>query len=208
LYYEGLKRKPYIHTGNSEITEEEFKGIGNSILGKPYGGLWASPFIPDSPRISPWIDWCVLNDFNIENLSLGVAFTIAEGARWAFLHSDEDLEKLGEKTGFIRYTVEESSFISVNFEAAAEIYDVIYFSTGKVPKRRKKMNSKTKVSVEMWDCESIVVTNFSVIDKQIDLGHPLSYYFRDKAAQDGSCNEEIYQKKEAGRKRRKRVSVN
>lgn len=200
---EEIKRKPYIHVGTNRITKEAFKDIKNSIIGKPYGGLWASPFISDNPRISAWIDWCLLNDFNLSRLGFGVAFTIKKEARWIFLHNDNDLEELGNEVGFVEFKCRGESFISVDFEAAAELYDVIYFSNGKKPMRMKKINSRTKVNTQKWDCESIVVTRFSAIGRQRDIGHPLSYYFRDKVAQENRHNEEIYIRKEAEKKRKK-----
>ena len=138
----------YRHYGSSTFDISKFVPIRNRseiscIATKPYGGLWASPIDSDAD----WYNWCLDNDFCIEELEKYFDFTLKDNSK---IISIEKLSDLNQIKGCYATTKNFYNHVVINFEALVESgYDAIDFL----------INSETYWFLYGWDVDSLLVLN-------------------------------------------------
>ena len=140
----------YIHYGHTKFDKSMFTKIKNvDCSTKPKGGLWAS----DVYAKRGWKEWCDAEEFRDCNKENSFTFTLADDANILHIDSVSDLQslpKVDDKFGIIF-----SSWILLDFEKLAEIYDAVEVS----------ISSDFDLYYQLygWDWDSIVIMNADVV---------------------------------------------
>ena len=88
-----VRGKRYIHYGSNEYDSDRFVPVQNvSGRNKPMGGIWASHV----NAVFGWKDFCVGNDFCVEELKESFKFLIDSSANVVEIHTHKDWYKLIE----------------------------------------------------------------------------------------------------------------
>ena len=149
-----MSRK-YIHYGSDYFEPSEFDQIENynGIMGKPFGGLWASPV--DSPNMS-WKDFCKSNNFELSKLKHSFTFEIVDSANILLINSDKDVHFLLEDSElFSTRSLGHISWHNLDFEKLIEYeYDGIevYMSSPDI-----------YWTFYGWDVDSLLVFNPDIL---------------------------------------------
>jgi hypothetical protein len=157
--------KKFIIMGFKDLSKDKFEPIKNRMMFvKPDGGLWASPYTPNSKYVSAWHRWCDGN-MGDKMSNDAIIFTLKKDARCFCIDGQDDLQVLidivGEQESPISMPFKIGSYI--DFEKAKEKFDAIYLTEGgrwrtHLPLERHYLNLYT------WDVESILVMNFDCIE--------------------------------------------
>lgn len=139
-----------IHYGSDQYSTGKFNPVGNrELFSKPRGGLWTSPV----NSVHSWKDWCIYNDFHLDELKKSFTLLINKGARILIINDVTDLINLPKidysNTGmnlFCNY---------YDFEKIAEEYDAIHLTA------RGEVNTRitTMDNLYGWDCETVFIMN-------------------------------------------------
>lgn len=163
--------KRWLHIGHQEFKENHFKAIKNIPLdNKPMGGLWASPFQMEGEYHSAW------HQFSLEvwgkiRSPKSFVFSFKKNARIYVIDTLDDLIQLIEQVGE-PYHPEFDPLKTllgrkyINFEEASLRYDVIYLTKAGQARTRTPFENQG-YSLYTWDCESCIVLNPHVIDRQL-----------------------------------------
>ena len=149
----------FISLGFKELKRELFdEPLNGNALNKPKGGLWASSFIDDR-RISHWHYAC--SDMELDKeLNYGVKFNLKQDARVYVIDNEENALEFFDKYNEIRYS---SRLSDIDWKKVREDYDAVYLTHNGL---RETKFSFTAMTFCGWDCESIVILNFDIIENQ------------------------------------------
>ena len=140
----------YIHYGHTKFDKRVFNKIKNvDCSTKPKGGLWAS----DVESEHGWKEWCNENEFRDCDKENSFTFTLSDDAKILYIESVNDLESLPKEKD--KFGMNFSSWILLDFEKLAEIYDVVEVSISSDFDLYYKLYG--------WDCDSIVIMNPDVV---------------------------------------------
>lgn len=155
--------KRHIILGKTALSKDKFSPIANhGGLLKPFGGLWASPYISHGNFLSGWHKWCVREQENwLTNDS--VILDIKDDTKFFVINSQKDLIQLFDIAGEFTNNITGLGK-SLDFEKASTIFDVIYL-TDKGQWETRLPHNKPQYSLHGWDCESMLIMNFDCIEK-------------------------------------------
>ena len=140
--------KTYIHYGHTSFDKNLFIKITNEKpMSKPRGGLWAS----DINAKYGWKDWNESAKFAECNKENSFTFTLYDNANILYINSVKDLESLSKAQDKFSFT----SWVSLDFEKLAEIYDAIEVNISSDYDLYYKLYG--------WDCDSILIMNPDVV---------------------------------------------
>ena len=142
--------KNYIHYGHTKFDKDLFTKIKNvDCSTKPRGGLWAS----DIYTKYGWKEWCNENEFRDCDKENSFTFTLSDNAKILYIESVNDLQSLPKVDD--KFGINFSSWILLDFEKLAEIYDAVEVS----------ISSDFDLYYQLygWDCDSIVIMNPDVV---------------------------------------------
>lgn len=158
--------KQWLHIGMNFIDTKQIYPIKNEpLFPKPIGGLWASPFELGSEYYS---DWQRFRDevWGNEKKEKGVIFRFEKNARIYVIHTQQDLIQLIQKVGYGKSPLPFMTNVTIDFEKAKEVYDVIYLTKqGQIETRNPFVNRE--YNLYGWDCESALILNPEVIGNQM-----------------------------------------
>lgn len=158
-----------IKFGTKEIKTEKFTPIKNRPLGwvKPTGGIWASTLLPLEENLSAWADWCISEDYHVNELREICIFSLKETARIATIDSFNDLIELHSK--YPCKGILEDKYL--DFEKLSHDYDVIHLTeNGQMATRLTSLN------LYRWDCESFLIMNPNVIYDLVGMTLPTKWW--------------------------------
>lgn len=153
--------KSWVHCGIGDISEEKFERIDDPskrkrhVVGKPDGGLWASPV---NSKLG-WETWCKLNEFFDDIYCDGNNkhfFKLKDTAKIAEIDSLLDLQvllkKYKKKSG---YSLDpyELDYIKMQEDG----YDGVYLT-------ERGVQETVYECLRNWDVESIVLFNLDCIE--------------------------------------------
>ena len=157
--------RKWVHCGIGEISKKKFKRIDDPedkrrhVIGKPDGGLWASPV--DSKL--GWETWCKLEGFFEDVYCDGNNkhfFKLKDTAKIAEIDTLFDLQtllkKYGKKLEYFAYIITtpyELDYVKMQDDG----YDGIYLTERGVQETRNEC-------LRNWDVESIVLFNLDCIE--------------------------------------------
>lgn len=171
---EKLKDTIYIHYGSDSFNPYAVGKIGNSgLLTKPDGGLWASR----EDDAFGWKQWCEDNHFYLERLRHSFRFRLSPSCRLLLLENPEQLKSLPklhdwspkDYTEMFEFEASHPGEIPsidqlnrwfapnlcyLDFEKLAQEYDALELRNA----------CAFRDSLQMWDCDSIVIFKPEVID--------------------------------------------
>ncbi len=138
----------YVHCGSDHFDKNLFVFAKNQTeypwVKPDFGGMWASPLDSDNK----WDDWCLSNDFHIDELIQRFYFKLTDDAKVIVIDSNDKLEKLVSQ-GLCRkhFTISE---YYLDFEKILQQgYDAISVI----------INAETYWSLYGWDCDTLLVLN-------------------------------------------------
>ena len=82
--------KKYIHYGSNAFDIDKFDQVKNDLYAsifKPIGGFWASPVDSENN----WHNWCINNNFRIDELNKSFVFTLLPNSRILSIHTMNDI---------------------------------------------------------------------------------------------------------------------
>lgn len=139
--------KTYIHYGHTSFDKNLFIKITNEIpISKPRG-VWASGI---NAKYG-WKDWNESEKFAECNKENSFTFTLSDNANILYINSVKDLESLSKAQDEFSFT----SWVSLDFEKLAEIYDAIEVNISSDYDLYYKLYG--------WDCDSILIMNPDVV---------------------------------------------
>jgi len=131
---------------------EPIRNRGNFC--KPYGGVWCSPFKPDTG--SEWFEWCTGEQFKIPSLKDPVTFIkVNHNGKFFKINTLSNLRKLLAE--FELKDNRRSKFMTpaLDFERIAKVVDGIYLtSAGEGATRLSEPEN-----LYGWDCETVLIFN-------------------------------------------------
>ena len=176
--------------GITELDETKFHPVTNGesiLLNKPSGGLWGSTYTPDEDYPSDWIDWCVGEQFRVNNFGIGVSYELKPESRIIELAEVPDYLNMmdtygmvfnpinGEPISFHESVLFEYIRAFINFEKLSKDYDAFHLTKDAFYKMRMSMFSNNLYMNRMrhircadfysYDCETWIIFNFDTIDK-------------------------------------------
>ena len=142
--------KNYIHYGHTKFDKDLFTKIKNVDCNtKPRGGLWAS----DINSKHGWKEWCNENEFRNCDKENSFTFTLSDDAKILYIESVNDLQSLPKVDD--KFGINFSSWILLDFEKLAEIYDAVEVSISN--------DFDLYYQLYGWDCDSIVIMNPDIV---------------------------------------------
>lgn len=155
--------------GINNISKDQFKSIQNiRDFVKPKGGLWTSPYTPNSEYYSAWHEWCIHEDFNSGLSKDSVIVELKKYAMYYVIDSQNDLKDFIEIVGECESEFTKSTghkfAVYPNWENASAMFDAIYLTQKgawdtHIPFENREYN------LYGWDCETVLILNFDCIDK-------------------------------------------
>ena len=143
--------KEYIHYGSGHFDRSHFFPVKNSTVVpcKPHYNtcFWASPI---GAKLG-WFDWCIREDFFIDNLNTKFKFTISPNARILYITKMEDLS-------IDEVELREIPPCKIDYEALSKKYDAVEVNLS-------DGNAELYFSLYGWDCDSIVIMNPDIIQE-------------------------------------------
>ncbi|HAU88597.1 MAG TPA: hypothetical protein DCW90_24920 [Lachnospiraceae bacterium] len=177
--------------GITELEESKFQPITNGdsiMLNKPSGGLWGSTYTPDEDYPSHWIDWCVGEQWRVENFGIGVSYELKSESKVIELAEVSDYLNMMDTYGMILNPINGKlidigslgayfeyirSFI--NFEKLSRDYDAFHLTKDAFYKMRmgmftdnlhmNRMKQLRCADFYSYDCETWIIFNFDSIDQ-------------------------------------------
>ena len=146
----------YIHYGSNDFDINKFDPIKNGeaaylrVMEKPEGGLWASPINSKDN----WHDWCLNNDFKVNQLEKSFTFTLKPGSKVLTIRTMQDIIDIFEMLTVVPLGRRIGNHI--NFEELLKLgYDAImvYIS-----------NVDVYYRLYGWDVDSLLVMNPDCIE--------------------------------------------
>lgn len=150
---------------------ETFKEVVRSGCNKPLGGLWGC-------RGDEWKEWCLAEEFNLENLENCFEWTLKEDTRYFCIDSIDKYIDLCIKYGDMQIMSIDYMKLKEDYDAI-EVTDIVYqlryglmniWEDEELEKYRKRYLRHPKIMImEMglysWDVPSICVMNPDMVIK-------------------------------------------
>lgn len=154
----------YLTLGITNINKQYWQDIRNRTFVKPFGGLWASPYIEQGKYKSQWHEF-TSEEFHDKSYNYGVIFNLKHNANIYVINSYEDFSNLLKdnklSTEFdTLFSSDRFSFL--DFEKLSHIYDAILLTAKGEIETRYCMGA----NLYGWDVESLLILNFDCIDEQ------------------------------------------
>lgn len=157
--------KELIIIGKKEISKKKFEEIENNYnFTKPYGGLWASPYMLKGEYVSAWHEHCEDSIYDLTNEHC-VIITIKQNAKWYCINSQDDLIFLINSIGGYEVKALDEEYITkcIDFEKAKKEFDIIYLTEKGINETYEPQSHK-KYNLDHWSCESCLILNYDCID--------------------------------------------
>ena len=159
-------------------------------MNKPSGGLWGSTYTPDEDYPSHWIDWCVGEQWRVENFSVGVSYELKPDANIIELKDHFDYLKMMAVYGMVFNPIDgkpienisfrENAYFDyirsfINFEKLSKDYDAFHLTKDAFYEMRMSMftdrlnlNQSQQIRCAdfySYDCETWIIFKFDSIDQ-------------------------------------------
>lgn len=131
----------------------KFKPIKNRPgRNKPEGGLWTSPFNPDTG--SEWIEWMNAEHFNVPCKDSPITFLrVNNDGKFLVINTLNDLIEV------LNIFQIKSEFPVLDYEELSRYVDGIYLTS-----KGQWATRLTRPSLYGWDCETVLIMNPKVIE--------------------------------------------
>lgn len=155
----------YLTLGIKDINRESWDEIKNEAFVKPFGGLWASPYIENGKFKSKWHEFA---SYGLPNTiyNYGVLFNLKKNAKVYIIDTYEDFSNLlkdNKQSTELDELFNSPRFSFLDFEKLAKTYDAIFLTS----KGERETRYFRRANLYGWDVESLLVLNFDCIDEQL-----------------------------------------
>lgn len=155
----------YLTLGIKDINRESWDEIKNEAFVKPFGGLWASPYIENGKFKSKWHEFCI-NILPNREYNYGVLFNLKKNAKVYTIDTYEDFSNLlkdNKQSTELDKLFNSPRFSFLDFEKLSHKYDAIFLTD----KGERETRNFRGPNLNGWDVESLLVLNFDCIDEQL-----------------------------------------
>lgn len=161
-----MQKKQYITIGNPIISKDIFRNILRPLDNfsfKPTGGLWASEFISNFNKISPWYDYLkeaksiATYMLQYKDLKLASIFTLKENANILIIDSVNQILELSKKYPSYHHILTNNNNIIFDFEEISRKYDGIYLNYN-------NLLYQTAINTfDSWNVNTLLIFNLDCI---------------------------------------------
>lgn len=161
-----MQKKQYITIGNPIISKDIFRNILRPLDNfsfKPTGGLWASEFISNFNKISPWYDYLkeaksiATYMLRYKDLKLASIFTLKENANILIIDSVNQILELSKKYPSYHHILTNNNNIIFDFEEISRKYDGIYLNYN-------NLLYQTAINTfDSWNVNTLLIFNLDCI---------------------------------------------
>ena len=161
-----MQKKQYITIGNPIISKDLFRNILRPLDNfsfKPTGGLWASEFISNFNKISPWYDYLkeaksiATYMLRYKDLKLASIFTLKENANILIIDSVNQILELSKKYPSYHHILTNNNNIIFDFEEISRKYDGIYLNYNNL------LYQTTINTFDSWNVNTLLIFNLDCI---------------------------------------------
>lgn len=161
-----MQKKQYITIGNPIISKDLFRNILRPLDNfsfKPTGGLWASEFISNFNKISPWYDYLkeaksiTTYMLQYKDLKLASIFTLKENANILIIDSANQILELSKKYPSYHHILTNNNNIIFDFEEISRKYDGIYLNYNNL------LYQTTINTFNSWNVNTLLIFNLDCI---------------------------------------------
>ena len=161
-----MQKKQYITIGNPIISKDIFRNILRPLDNfsfKPTGGLWASEFISNFNKISPWYDYLkeaksiTTYMLRYKDLKLASIFTLKENANILIIDSVNQILELSKKYPSYHHILTNNNNIIFDFEEISRKYDGIYLNYNNL------LYQTTINTFDSWNVNTLLIFNLDCI---------------------------------------------
>ncbi len=161
-----MQKKQYITIGNPIISKDLFRNILRPLDNfsfKPTGGLWASEFISNFNKISPWYDYLkeaksiATYMLQYKDLKLASIFTLKENANILIIDSVNQILELSKKYPSYHHILTNNNNIIFDFEEISRKYDGIYLNYNNL------LYQTTINTFDSWNVNTLLIFNLDCI---------------------------------------------
>ena len=161
-----MQKKQYITIGNPIISKDIFRNILRPLDNfsfKPTGGLWASEFISNFNKISPWYDYLkeaksiATYMLQYKDLKLASIFTLKENANILIIDSANQILELSKKYPSYHHILTNNNNIIFDFEEISRKYDGIYLNYNNL------LYQTTINTFDSWNVNTLLIFNLDCI---------------------------------------------
>ncbi len=161
-----MQKKQYITIGNPIISKDIFRNILRPLDNfsfKPTGGLWASEFISNFNKISPWYDYLkeaksiATYMLQYKDLKLASIFTLKENANILIIDSVNQILELSKKYPSYHHILTNNNNIIFDFEEISRKYDGIYLNYNNL------LYQTTINTFDSWNVNTLLIFNLDCI---------------------------------------------
>lgn len=161
-----MQKKQYITIGNPIISKDIFRNILRPLDNfsfKPTGGLWASEFISNFNKISPWYDYLkeaksiTTYMLRYKDLKLASIFTLKENANILIIDSANQILELSKKYPSYHHILTNNNNIIFDFEEISRKYDGIYLNYNNL------LYQTTINTFDSWNVNTLLIFNLDCI---------------------------------------------
>ena len=161
-----MQKKQYITIGNPIISKDLFRNILRPLDNfsfKPTGGLWASEFISNFNKISPWYDYLkeaksiATYMLQYKDLKLASIFTLKENANILIIYSVNQILELSKKYPSYHHILTNNNNIIFDFEEISRKYDGIYLNYNNL------LYQTTINTFDSWNVNTLLIFNLDCI---------------------------------------------
>lgn len=161
-----MQKKQYITIGNPIISKDLFRNILRPLDNfsfKPTGGLWASEFISNFNKISPWYDYLkeaksiTTYMLRYKDLKLASIFTLKENANILIIDSVNQILELSKKYPSYHHILTNNNNIIFDFEEISRKYDGIYLNYNNL------LYQTTINTFDSWNVNTLLIFNLDCI---------------------------------------------
>lgn len=161
-----MQKKQYITIGNPIISKDIFRNILRPLDNfsfKPTGGLWASEFISNFNKISPWYDYLkeaksiATYMLRYKDLKLASIFTLKENANILIIDSVNQILELSKKYPSYHHILTNNNNIIFDFEEISRKYDGIYLNYNNL------LYQTTINTFDSWNVNTLLIFNLDCI---------------------------------------------
>ena len=161
-----MQKKQYITIGNPIISKDIFRNILRPLDNfsfKPTGGLWASEFISNFNKISPWYDYLkeaksiATYMLRYKDLKLASIFTLKEYSNILIIYSVNQILELSKKYPSYHHILTNNNNIIFDFEEISRKYDGIYLNYNNL------LYQTTINTFDSWNVNTLLIFNLDCI---------------------------------------------
>jgi hypothetical protein len=152
--------KKWIFLGNVPLLKNMFDPIKNiPLFPKPSGGLWICPYNNKRKFKSDWQKWCY--DINFRNYKSGTILTLSKNIRPYIIDSQQNLIELIDEVGSSPECDLFPYWKIIDFERAAERYDLIYLTEKGQGETRLPWKNR-EYNLYSWDVCCGLLLNYKI----------------------------------------------